>query len=434
MTENFCVPDDDPGVGQLEPPPEAIIDAEATTVNMDSAKKLPEIQRGRFVDRFVQGSFTQSDRVFILDIALMHIESIVKNHNLLGDIETGGIFLGKKTPEGIVILHATDAGPDADCFHAEFSPDIVYSQKVINRYRQKYDVYYIGSWHRHPGGYSRLSESDVLQLHQIIDDPDMLDEFVSLIVTDVDGINMNFFHINKEKKIREIKIEQITSDDSKLRYLAFQEDQWDTPKKSDLSISCSPRVQLARRVETDSVGIQRQKNFEETHGGFSKEQETIPWYNQKAVRNRLSRELNELERNPSVIDVGEFEPIEEDLILRVTIKSSPPIYFILTEKYPVKPPLPFYKDENGEYQSFNENYFSYWKESSSINLALRNIVASDEFARIRDRKEPLFPSCNSSKHHVAAADRHRTKSERDLDGRGFIRNARDAVHNYVKKR
>ncbi len=370
------------------------------------------------------------DRVFILDIALSHIESIIRNHALLGDIETGGIFLGKRTSEGIIILHATDAGPGADCFHTEFSPDVAYVQKVLKSYRKEYDVYYIGSWHRHPRGYSRLSQSDLQQLHRIIDDPDMLDEFVSLIVTDVDGIKMNFFHIDKEKTLREIAINKITSEDIRLKHLQHQKNQWGPPIKNKPSISSIQGSQLdysTREVPNDVHGQNRLK----TTSGDSKEERDIFWYDRKEIRDRLLQEQDKLKKDPVVfIHVGEFEPIEGDLKIKVDSRFIPPVYILLTEKFPECPPLLFYIDKNGEYQFFNVNYSPYWDDSSSIDSILRNLIFSYEADMCVHKDFKLFSGFNPDD-NTDFMDHRKTGVDQDSNCIRTIQNAFSAFQNRI---
>ncbi|NLL09503.1 MAG: hypothetical protein GX268_01150 [Methanomicrobiales archaeon] len=370
------------------------------------------------------------DRVFILDIALSHIESIIRNHALLGDIETGGIFLGKRTSEGIIILHATDAGPDADCFHTEFSPDVAYVQKVLKSYRKEYDVYYIGSWHRHPGGYSRLSQSDLQQLHRIIDDPDMLDEFVSLIVTDVDGIKMNFFHIDKEKTLREIAVDKITSEDIRLKGLRHQKNQWVTPLKNKPGTSSIQGSRLdysTRKVPIAAHGQNRLKAI----SGDSKEERDIPWYNRKEIRGRLLQEQDELKSDPFVFHVGEFEMIEGDLKIQVNSSAIPPVYFLLTEKFPECPPFLFYRDKNGEYQFFNENYSPDWDDSSSMDHILRNLIFSHEAIIMRGHKDFKLFSESNPDDNVDSMDHRKMGVDQGLRGLKIICNAFGALQNRI---
>jgi integrative and conjugative element protein (TIGR02256 family) len=86
--------------------------------------------------------------------------------------ETGGVLLGYTTDsDNIVITHAIGPGPNAQHARRNFSPDVRYQERAIaDRYRQsRRHITYLGDWHSHPGGGSRLSFLDRRTLRRIRD-------------------------------------------------------------------------------------------------------------------------------------------------------------------------------------------------------------------------------------------------------------------------
>lgn len=78
-------------------------------------------------------------------------------------METGGVLVGYVADNGdVVIRHAIGPGPLADHRHFRFTPDHAFQCHELDaRYTETNGVeVYLGDWHTHPNGTSRLSWLD----------------------------------------------------------------------------------------------------------------------------------------------------------------------------------------------------------------------------------------------------------------------------------
>ena len=121
-----------------------------------------------------------SPTVSIADSALATI-----THEALRSLdgrETGGILLGTDTPEGIVILHAGDAGPNAHRGERTFLRDLDHARRVAESAWKEDRSQWIGEWHTHPPGGLAPSDLDLHSYLRHLQDPELgLDQFVAVI-------------------------------------------------------------------------------------------------------------------------------------------------------------------------------------------------------------------------------------------------------------
>ncbi len=66
--------------------------------------------------------------------------------------ETGGVLVGRASPEGWVVTHATHAGPDAEEQLSTFRRDGEFTQGMVNSIFETTggESDYLGEWHSHP--------------------------------------------------------------------------------------------------------------------------------------------------------------------------------------------------------------------------------------------------------------------------------------------
>lgn len=76
--------------------------------------------------------------------------------------ETGGLLLGKFQDDEWYVIEAIDPGPKSVFQVAYFEYDQQYTQHLINKIANLYDVplSLIGLWHRHPGSLDQFSSTD----------------------------------------------------------------------------------------------------------------------------------------------------------------------------------------------------------------------------------------------------------------------------------
>lgn len=85
--------------------------------------------------------------------------------------ETGGVLMGYwvKPLQEVVIKEVIGPGPFARHGSTRFEPDYEWQEKEIGRIYEESGRYftYLGDWHSHPGGQSRLSIKDHVTLWRI---------------------------------------------------------------------------------------------------------------------------------------------------------------------------------------------------------------------------------------------------------------------------
>lgn len=135
-------------------------------------------------------------KVLISSEAISVIEEESRNRIM----ETGGTLFGIIGQEGtIVVTHATKPGPNA--FHAPgvFEKDLQYQQMLLNEMNIKYNVDYVGEWHKHMGQMSRPSEGDLNTARSILKDPEWSKEKLVVIIVNTvqDQVFISSFFISK---------------------------------------------------------------------------------------------------------------------------------------------------------------------------------------------------------------------------------------------
>jgi integrative and conjugative element protein (TIGR02256 family) len=99
--------------------------------------------------------------------------------------ETGGILLGYDETElgEMMVMHAGDAGPNAERRADFFQRDLAYAQQHADTAYEETCSYWIGEWHTHPDGHLAPSSTDLRTYHDLLRDPELLFQtFLALIV------------------------------------------------------------------------------------------------------------------------------------------------------------------------------------------------------------------------------------------------------------
>lgn len=156
--------------------------------------------------------------------------------------ETGGVLLGRRrSEEDVFCIAATRPGPNAEHRHAEFSPDIDYAQSILDDYRTTYNVVWIGTWHKHPGTMNQLSDGDVRQMREFVQDPELVDEIITIVTTYADNrVKLNTFYMDDSLEAVRTEAQIVDNADGykmDLRYDDSTEegpDSEDTLSKSDV--------------------------------------------------------------------------------------------------------------------------------------------------------------------------------------------------------
>jgi integrative and conjugative element protein (TIGR02256 family) len=123
-----------------------------------------------------------------------------------GEIETGGVLVGKRTwNDGVVVTSASGPGPKAVQSQNEFHRDVAFCQEFLQDSAEKLNDagLYVGEWHYHPNGSTNPSNQDIRSLSEIAEQPQYLTERpISIIVgkdrsigCTVHPFNKRFYHV-----------------------------------------------------------------------------------------------------------------------------------------------------------------------------------------------------------------------------------------------
>ena len=85
--------------------------------------------------------------------------------------ETGGVLMGQRNDNNIILSHYIGPGPKAIHKHFSFMPDDKYQQQEISKIytRTNREITYLGDWHSHPYNKAYLSGMDKDVLKKIAD-------------------------------------------------------------------------------------------------------------------------------------------------------------------------------------------------------------------------------------------------------------------------
>jgi len=168
--------------------------------------------------------------------------------------ETGGIIIGDRANiNRLFVADLTGPGPNAHHHQTEFSPDIDHAQRCLDAYREDWDVYWLGVWHKHPGQMRTLSQGDVRQMRDLVQDPDTLDEIVSIIATlQNDTIRLNGYHMDESLEPYRLPM-SIVDDDIPIRKQFLREHDPEPPRQDQITdkVDIDP-VQKDDKTEIDN--------------------------------------------------------------------------------------------------------------------------------------------------------------------------------------
>lgn len=86
--------------------------------------------------------------------------------------ETGGLLLGRTYGDLVCVTEVVGPGPAASHEPRTFTPDSDWqAAQAADAWRRDRSVAYLGDWHTHPRGSTRLSALDVTTAQQIADAP-----------------------------------------------------------------------------------------------------------------------------------------------------------------------------------------------------------------------------------------------------------------------
>jgi integrative and conjugative element protein (TIGR02256 family) len=84
--------------------------------------------------------------------------------------ETGGILVGRKVAGDFVVPFVVGGGPGAERSWGGFAPDSAWQQEFLDFLFKRFDLDYLGDFHRHPGRFDRPSRTDWQTARKIVID------------------------------------------------------------------------------------------------------------------------------------------------------------------------------------------------------------------------------------------------------------------------
>lgn len=104
----------------------------------------------------------------LLHIPAPLLEEAVSEGWLKWPLETGGVLLGKPGPGGSTVTDLIGPGPAGRHKRFGFAPDSDWqAQQVAAKWSTDPGLHYLGDWHTHPDGGTRLSRLDRSTAHDI---------------------------------------------------------------------------------------------------------------------------------------------------------------------------------------------------------------------------------------------------------------------------
>lgn len=241
--------------------------------------------------------------------------SVIEEESRKATMETGGVLFGVIGQEGtIVVTHATKPGPDAFHDPAIFEKDLHYQQTLLNQMNAKFNVDYVGEWHKHSGQMAYPSQGDLGTASSILKDPEWNKEKLVVIIANTvqNQVLISSFFISKDNfSFCPVQLETI-----QLRGI-HPEGQF--PRKAEEIAAKGEKIEREKR----EVGPEAAKQ----------------WFGTKEGRNRLVHEKESLEN----IGLSYKTILRKDKRLCFTIIAKNTVQFdkiiiTLPRDYPSSPP------------------------------------------------------------------------------------------------
>lgn len=127
----------------------------------------------------------QWSTVFIRPDVLQFLKSLTLQ---TPGVETGGILVGRVGEMGEVIIEAASGpGPSAHCSATGFDRDVAYCQCFMNDAAVE-GLLYVGEWHSHPTQDNRPSQTDLVSLRLVAEQPGYLTTQPVMIIMSRSGV------------------------------------------------------------------------------------------------------------------------------------------------------------------------------------------------------------------------------------------------------
>lgn len=328
-------------------------------------------------------------------------------------VETGGVLLGKNTaPDQVVILSATGPGPDANHFSAQFAPDVDHAQARLDELRQGWDVFWIGTWHKHPGHLNRPSQGDINQMEEFISDPDNLNAITAIITTRTPQgkIRINTFYMDERRTVERIGLNIVSDNSEVIQSLCDTESE--STEVADPNTTNSVH---SDPLTTDNLGdsgamkdLSETTNSRNTRGLLNgRLRHPIYWLNNSlptsmwpnstgsspnescqtnpesllddtsvdsTPSHRLKETYRELDSHAAVVN-SEITQGDDFQFIRLHLETGLVLIFACPEKFPENPPRVLYQDDG--LNEFEDEYIEDWSSIESLVDVFETIITTE---------------------------------------------------------
>lgn len=102
-----------------------------------------------------------NQRPHTLHVTVAHVVDLLAEGWLTWPLETGGVLLGRVSGRATEVTAVVGPGPESRHARTRFEPDTAWQVKQIaDLWSADPSIIYLGDWHTHPDGSTRLSHVD----------------------------------------------------------------------------------------------------------------------------------------------------------------------------------------------------------------------------------------------------------------------------------
>lgn len=113
--------------------------------------------------------------------------------------ETGGLLLGRRSGDDLLVTGAGDPGPNSEHGPRRFRRDLVHAQQLATEVWTRDGSEWIGEWHTHPRGPLHPSPFDVAVYRTFLDDPELGFTHVLAVIVSPEPFSMTTWLVRAEE-------------------------------------------------------------------------------------------------------------------------------------------------------------------------------------------------------------------------------------------
>lgn len=115
-------------------------------------------------------------------------------------LETGGLLLGRRSGNDLLVTAAGDPGPNAEHSPRRFRRDLIHAQRLADEAWARDGSEWIGEWHTHPRGPQHPSPFDAAVYRTFLDDPELGFAHVLAVVVAPEPFTVTMWLVSAEER------------------------------------------------------------------------------------------------------------------------------------------------------------------------------------------------------------------------------------------